>query len=341
MLAKLVDVSSGETVRVRSPAVRMAFLVLVGLGAALFGQEGGNDAPPPPPALGLETLIESLRTDYPDSLRAGIRAREIAGRLLSAADAHPGTTEGAIARLVAADALDAVGEELQARKLREAVRFDGPEPALKGRAAFEIGLMYFLHERYTLAERSWRLVADLDPTSPWIPLVARYRPYFEILRTKTAPDAAGEFSLPGQPVRRWSAKEKNDGYVILHFWSSEGPGEKRQPADLPPLAARIEKAKKKKVEILGVNLDAAREPFEAAVKEWKTLWPQHHDGMGFAGPLARGFGIPRTPHYAVFDPTGAVMYLGGSVAGIEQTVFPKPKAPAKKKNAKEKEKKEQ
>ncbi len=335
MLAKPAHVSSGERVWESRASARFVLFILTGLGAALFGQEKADPPPPTKTAPGLAEVLEGLRKDYPDGFLAGLKAREIARRLLAAAEAGPGTTEEAIARLLAADALDMVGESAEARKLREAVRRNGPLPAFMGRAAFEIGLGYFLEERYTLAERSWRLVADLDPASPWIAVVARYRPYFEVLRTKTAPDAAGEFSLRGQPVRRWSAKEKTDGYVVLHFWSAAGPGEKSQPADLPPLAVRIEKAKKKKVEVLGVNLDEAREPFEAAVRDWKARWPQHRDGKGFVGPLPAAFGIPRTPHYAVFDPTGAVIYLGGSVAGIELAVFPRPKLPAKKKQTKE------
>jgi hypothetical protein len=273
---------------------------------------------------GLEEEIQALRSEYPDAYRVARAGPAIAGRLLRFAEGRAGTADAARARLLAADALEAAGEDARARQIRELVRSEGPGPEERGRAVYALGLRQVLQEKYDAAARTLGLLADLAPGSTWAARAERLRPYFEALRTRVVPPFEAEFQAAGGSRLRRSAADLAGRYALLHFWSAASPGEKARVGDLQALARRIEAREKSAPAVLGVNLDPADEPFLEATRTWPIQRPEHHDGLGFAGPLPRALGIPRVPHFLAIDPQGGLVYLGPDWRALEKALFPPP-----------------
>jgi hypothetical protein len=281
-----------------------------------------QEAAPPPAATGLSAALEELQKRYPGGFRAAWAGREIAGKLLRDTKYTPGSAEEARARLLAAEVLEAAGEDQEALRLRELTRDESLEAADRARAAFEIGLAHLLREQYLAAGRAWRQVPLLAPGSPWALRVERQRPYFEVLQKKAAPDFSAQFAAAGAEARAVSGKDLLGRLWIIHFWSAAALEERDRIEGLGRIAERLQKRDGKPPELLGVNLDAAPDRFQEATKGWKIVRPEHHDGLGFEGPLPRAFGIPRAPHFAAFDPQGRLIYLGGDLARLEARLFP-------------------
>jgi hypothetical protein len=285
---------------------------------------GPAQAPAGPQAPG------SLRPEDNAPFAAAYGAKEIADRLVKVAD-EKGGAEGAEMRLLAATALDAAGEVAAARKLRQVVLQEGPEPAHRARAAYLLGLHNFLQERYTVADGYWKALPRIDPDSPWTARAARYRPYLDLLRDRVLPAFDAEFVMAsGEKVRR-SGKDLAGRRTLFCFWTASawsGPEGTGLVAEANRIAARAGKIPGDiTFEILGVNLDASRETFEQAGKGAGMAWPVAHDCLGFGTPLARAFGIPRAPHWILVGPDGKVAYAGARLTGkrsVEEALFAPP-----------------
>lgn len=262
-------------------------------------------------------MVEGLKTRFSGVFQTARDARAIARKLLDAVKDRPGTGEEALARRLAAETYLAAGQEAEARSLLETVRTDGPLPADRARAAYSLGLRQFLAQRYAQAERYWRIVPDLDPGSPWAKRVERFLPYFAILRTREVPAFEAEFSLPGGPPVRKSKADLQGRHAILHFWSAASGGATEAAKWLERIRARFPG---KGMEVLGINLDADREVFTREVRAHGVTRLEHHHGSAFDTPLARIFGIPRTPHFLLLGPSGEALYLGADPAQLEKAL---------------------
>jgi hypothetical protein len=236
------------------------------------------------------------------------------------------TSEAGRARLLAAEILAQAGRSTEASRLLASVAESGPTEDDRAKALYLLGERYFFQGRLTPATgsgtrgsaiESWSALAERFPQSGWAQKVARPLRYLRFLDGAEAPPFEASFldggNAQGGKESRFSAEDLGGKVVALDFWRSSTPSQrgfeevlardlKQAFVDYPELQGKIL--------VLGVNLDADRAAFQAAVEDWGIPWPQHHDGMGFETPLAALFGIPREPHLVLIDPQGRIAYLG-------------------------------
>jgi hypothetical protein len=261
-----------------------------------------------------------------DGFEMAIGAREIAARILD--DGKRGDAAAlSKAQLTAARVLEAAGDEAAARSLRKTVLSESREPDSRAEAAFVLGFAAFLRERPDLAAGYWKYLPRLAPDSPWTRRAERFRPYLEIVpgvdpktgeaRPRPLPPLEGRFSLPGGPETTIRLEDLRGRYTVLHFWSS-AQGRDAIARDVERAGKLLSSFRSRSgldVRALGVNLDADKEPFEAAMREARISWPQHRDGAGFEGPLVRALGIPCLPRFLLIDPEVRSCHVGGAVLG--------------------------
>lgn len=187
----------------------------------------------------------------------------------------------------------------------------------------------------------WRLLVGRYPDSAWTkrvvsgPLryidllegkpVPSFRETFEVLTSDPDSDVgeSNEHQEPGKEepaggqkaatAEEFTLEGLRGKVVVLDFWRSTTPGQQKFETTFSrDLAGMLEEYPELRatVVVLGINLDARRSDFEAAVKAWQMPWPQHHDGLGFETPLVKLFGLPLEPQRMVLEPGGKVVYLG-------------------------------
>ena len=289
-----------------------------------------------------EGSIEALRLEFSDPFRAAYNGQKIAERLLQAVKDRPGTPEEAEARLAAAEALDAAGEETAAHNLRNQVIREGPGGPERAKAAFAAGLRLLIKENPESAGKYWKNLPRIAPESPWALQAGRFLPYLEMVRTRDVPAFAGDFAVPGEASVPRTLQGLSGRAAILFVWSSSVPDWEDQMAGLARDLTRLRAKTGGAPEVLCINLDTGREAFEGALRhltgpdgqkapagDQPGSWPQHHDGQGFQGPLARAFAIPRVPQWILLGPDGKLLFAGGQFAGkksLESALFPQ--APA-------------
>jgi len=161
----------------------------------------------------------------------------------------------------------------------------------------------------------WRRLVQEYPTSEWARVVQRPLRYLTLRESGDTPGFRQRFRRPDGSSAILTPADLRGRLVVLNFWSSSLQGQQEFEEGL----ARdvLESVKefpvlRGRVEILGVNLDANEESFQKAVKEWKIPWPQAWSKNRFDAPLPTAFAIPRLPHWAVIDPEGGLVYLGGN-----------------------------
>lgn len=125
----------------------------------------------------------------------------------------------------------------------------------------------------------------------------------------------------------WSAAALRGRAVALVVWTSRDPDVARQ-------LERVEAWRRTHAEaqVIGVNLDPAREPMEELVRSLGLEWPQFHDPLGPAGAFAGTWGIRRTPVLLAIDRRGILVDLctdsGDWSAALERCLDPGPGDPA-------------
>jgi len=92
--------------------------------------------------------------------------------------------------------------------------------------------------------------------------------------------------------------------VLVDFWASWcGPC----IASLPKIAELQEKLKGKKFQIIGVSLDADKEAWEKASKEYKVTWPQLSNLKVWDDEAAQTYGVNLIPHTVLIDTNGIIV----------------------------------
>jgi len=265
----------------------------------------------------VDAAVEALKTRYPNVFQVAGDAPGIARQLLGAVKDRGGTGEEARARRLAAEAMLAGCRDPEARSLLELVRTEGPSPADRAQAAYRLGLQHFLAQKYSLAERYWKIVPQLDPGSPWAHRVERYLPFLAIRSTGQVPAFEAEFALPGQPPVKKSKSDFKGRHAILHFWSAASGGAAETVRRLDKIRAGFPE---NGLEVLGINLDADAEAFARGVRAHGVTRLEHHQGKAFDTAIARLFGIPRTPCFLLMNPEGEALYLGGDLRLLEKAL---------------------
>jgi tetratricopeptide (TPR) repeat protein len=273
-----------------------------------------------------EGAVSRLKERFPDPFRLLRSYGDVARELLDLAAARPGTADADRARLAAAALLENTGDERQARDIRKRVLLEAKDPKLRARAAYAAGLPYFLRESYKQADSYWKLVPRIAPDSSLAAAVGRFQPYLDLVASRRLPDVEVEFtSAKGSERRRLSAP--GGAGVLLQVWSSADPGGAEASRDVRDLLQRTRKPGTPGPVLLGLNLDASEKAFAQALTDWKIDWPQHHDGQGFEGPVARALAVPRLPHWILARADGSVVYVGSRLTGrksLEEAITPGP-----------------
>ena len=302
---------------------------------AADGEKGGavlpdSDAGIPPVALPedpeFDRALNLVKADFPDLRSVVVRRQEFLDRLWKIAETpggEPDATRLAKCRLVAAAALEAIGREKDARSLWVKVATSDAPVSLRAKGFFDIGMHYFLRERYTDAwTKYWKHLPSIAPKSEWAARVERFAPFLRLVTERTVPRFEGSFGELGQV----SSESLRGKCVILQFWSTTAQGSFVSGERLNAIKARLRNSPlRDRVLILGVNLDTDSEAYEKALVEWTFDfdrqdgrgsrevelfdWPQHHDGRGFESPLVRAFGIPRAPFEILLGPQGEPLYV--------------------------------
>lgn len=207
------------------------------------------------------------------------------------------------------------------RECRKAVPAAPPAAEDRARCLFFLSRYYYVRSLHSSPEREKHLVRahrhlhallESHPESSWRWGTGGPLRYLDMRVEKRLPPFEATFRK-GDEELRLSNESLRGKLVILDFWRSDTPRQREfeelLASDLGPLLFP-DGGLAGRAEVLGVNLDTERGKFEAAVKEWGIPWPQYHDGKGADSPLATRFGISRSPHIAVVDPQGKLLYVG-------------------------------
>jgi len=102
--------------------------------------------------------------------------------------------------------------------------------------------------------------------------------------------------------------------VLVLFWSTWC---KPCTEDLPQIRELYRKHHAAGFEIIGVNLDTARDPIGPFMKQHEVTWPQIYEPGGLESKPARSFGIISLPTMFLLDRTGKVLHRSASVEDLK------------------------
>jgi len=102
--------------------------------------------------------------------------------------------------------------------------------------------------------------------------------------------------------------------TLLHFWASWCAPCKQELAALNTMTARLSaEGKASDLVVLGVSFDTRRAELEYALKEHHIGWPQHFDGLGANGLVAKRLGVKQIPALWLLDRKGNLQDLNSSI----------------------------
>ena len=160
----------------------------------------------------------------------------------------------------------------------------------------------------------WKELAADHPSSPWRARLQQPMRYLEFVGggRDLPPRFEGAFQSSAGALQIGPDALRGKVCLVL-FWDSSAVGVTEQVRELDGAVERNLREYPDlvgKVQVLGVNLDATRELYEAAVKERGIDWPEHFDGRGFDSPLVHTLALPRLPQWMVVSAEGKIVYLG-------------------------------
>jgi hypothetical protein len=289
--------------------------------------------------------MAELKTEFPDLRSVVVRRQEFLSllwKLAETSEGAPDPTRLARLELIAASALESVGRSADARKLWVKAATSAAPASVRAKAFFDIGMHYFLRQRYTDAWKNyWRHLPTIAPDSEWTRRTERFAPFLELVFRGTVPEFEGTFGDLGSVT----SDDLRGKWVILQFWSTTAPGSFYSGERMNAIKARLS-GSGHEVTILGINVDTDTAAFAKALIDWEFDfdrrdgqgtrrvplfdWPQHHDGLGFESPIVRRFGIPRAPMEILLGPEGELLHVpdlgrkgpdGKRPRGLRQTLM--------------------
>lgn len=125
-------------------------------------------------------------------------------------------------------------------------------------------------------------------------------------------DTAPNFDTVTMSGRKLSSKGLKGKVIVLHFWATScGPCLAQMPSHIKELS----KYRNDEVEILFVSLNEDKDECKATVDKSEMPFSNVHDARGWAGEIARLFGVNSMPFDIVIDGTGKV--VSNSIGDID------------------------
>ena len=193
---------------------------------------------------------------------------------------------------------DVIHRTLKYRELEALLA--SPEPRWNGKllTGDELGkLKALVTRKQTLAEAARARLDDMQ----------------NLVEGKPAPEIDGvDFS--GKPLKLSDYRGK---VVVLVFWGSWcGPCMREVPHE----RALAERLKDKPFAVLGVNCDDDKAAAASAIGAERITWPNWHDGVPGAGPIAERYHIRSFPTLFVIDGQGIIRHKQIAGVGLDKAV---------------------
>jgi thiol-disulfide isomerase/thioredoxin len=102
--------------------------------------------------------------------------------------------------------------------------------------------------------------------------------------------------------------------VLVFFWDTTS---KLCAEDLPQIKALYEEYRGKGFEVIGINLDVAKDDVTPYLTRNQVKWPQIYEPGGLESPLARSYGIISLPTMFLVDAEGKVTNRGATVMDLK------------------------
>lgn len=167
---------------------------------------------------------------------------------------------------------------------------------------------------YSELKEKYDLLGKGAKESEWGKVVSeRCRKLQEIVPGNMAPD----FTLETPEGKTLSLHKVKSKVKIVDFWASWcGPCRANNPA----LVKLYKEYKDAGLEIIGVSLDAKKEPWEKAIKADQLSWPQTSSLKGWECPVAAQYLVSGIPALFIIDENNRIVKIRPSDSEIEETL---------------------
>jgi peroxiredoxin len=126
----------------------------------------------------------------------------------------------------------------------------------------------------------------------------RYISRPELARARMAPT----FTVTTKDGKRISMDDLQGKVVLIDFWATWCAPCREA---LPHIQKVAKKFQGQPLVILSVSLDSDEQKWSEFITKYEMTWPQYRDG-GFAGPVAKKFGVAAIPHTFTIDTDGVL-----------------------------------
>lgn len=162
---------------------------------------------------------------------------------------------------------------------------------------------------------AWPALAEQLATDKDAKVATEARAALDLMQSRRALEGAPlELKFTALDRREVDLAKLRGQVVLLDFWATWC-----SPclAELPHVKQAYDKLHPRGFEIIGISLDENQDKLEALLKKKGMTWPQHFDGKGWNGELAKRFGVTGIPTMVLLDKKGFVRDFNASGDQLE------------------------